>query len=50
MKNQLSEFVREAIRKDIRQAEYRAMREAYLRHPDSALDADDWSTAEEYEP
>jgi hypothetical protein len=44
MKNQLPELVREAIRKAIRQAEYHAMREAYLRQPDSALDVDDWST------
>ena len=43
-----SEFVRRAIRKAIRQAEYRAMREAYRKQPDSALDADDWSTPEEF--
>ena len=43
-----SEFVRQAIRKAIRQAEYRAMREAYRKQPDSALDADDWSMAEDY--
>ena len=39
-----SEFVRQAIRKAVRQAEYRAMRDAYRKQPDSALDADDWST------
>jgi metal-responsive CopG/Arc/MetJ family transcriptional regulator len=49
-KRQRSEFVRQAIRKAIRQAEYRAMREAYRKQPDSSLDADDWSTAEEYQP
>ncbi|MGA2185987.1 MAG: ribbon-helix-helix protein, CopG family [Bryobacteraceae bacterium] len=49
-KRRRSEFVRQAIRKAIRQAEYRAMREAYRRQPDSPLDADDWSTAEEYKP
>ena len=43
-----SEFVRQAIRKAIRRAEYRAMRDAYLQQPDSATDADDWSTAEEF--
>ena len=43
-----SEFVRQAIRKAIREAEYRAMRKAYRRKPDSALDADDWSSPEEY--
>jgi metal-responsive CopG/Arc/MetJ family transcriptional regulator len=47
-KRQRSEFVRQAIRKAIRQAEYNAMREAYQKQPDSILDADDWSTAEEY--
>jgi metal-responsive CopG/Arc/MetJ family transcriptional regulator len=43
-----SEFVRQAIRKAVRQAEYRAMRDAYRKQPDSALDADDWSTPEEF--
>jgi metal-responsive CopG/Arc/MetJ family transcriptional regulator len=47
-KRQRSEFIRQAIRRAIRQAEYRAMREAYNRQPDSNLDTDDWSTAEEY--
>lgn len=45
-----SEFVRQAIRKAIRQAQYQAIREGYRKQPDSALDADDWSTAEEYKP
>jgi metal-responsive CopG/Arc/MetJ family transcriptional regulator len=45
-----SEFVRNAIRRAVRQAEYREMREAYRKQPDSCLDADDWSTAEEYKP
>lgn len=45
-----SEFLRQAIRRAIRETEYRAMREAYRKQPDSALDADDWSTAEEYKP
>ena len=49
-KRKRSEFIRQAIRKAIRQAEYRAMREAYRKQPDSAADADDWSTAEEYKP
>jgi metal-responsive CopG/Arc/MetJ family transcriptional regulator len=44
-----SEFVRQAIRKAIREAEYRGMREAYRKQPDSA-NVDDWSTAEDYEP
>jgi len=45
-----SEFVRQAIRKAIREAEYRGMREAYRKRPDSAANVDDWSTAEDYEP
>jgi len=49
-KRQRSEFVRQAIRKAIRQAEYQAMREAYRKQPDSAADADDWSTAGDYKP
>lgn len=49
-KRERSEFVRQAIRKAIREAEYRAVREAYRKQPDSELDADDWSTAEEYNP
>jgi metal-responsive CopG/Arc/MetJ family transcriptional regulator len=47
-KRKRSEFVRQAIRKAIRQAEYRAMREAYRRQPDSASEADDWSMPEEF--
>ena len=42
--------MRQAIRKAIRQAEYQAIREAYRKQPDSAMDADDWATAEEYRP
>jgi metal-responsive CopG/Arc/MetJ family transcriptional regulator len=49
-KRKRSEFVRQAIRKAIRQAEFQAMREAYRKQPDSSLDADDWSTAEAYQP
>jgi metal-responsive CopG/Arc/MetJ family transcriptional regulator len=47
-KRQRSEFVRRAIRKAVRQAEYRAMRDAYRKQPDSALDGDDWSAPEEF--
>jgi hypothetical protein len=49
-KRRRSEFVRQAIRKAIRDAEYQAMREAYRKQPDSAVDADDWSAAEAYTP
>ena len=47
-KRKRSEFVRQAIRQAIRRAEYRAMRDAYRKQPDSALDTDDWSTPEEF--
>jgi metal-responsive CopG/Arc/MetJ family transcriptional regulator len=49
-KRQRSEFVRQAIRYAIRQQEYKAMREAYRKQPDSTDSVDDWSTAEEYKP
>lgn len=49
-KRQRSEFIRQAIRKAIREAEFKAMREAYSKQPDTAAEADDWSTAEEYRP
>lgn len=39
-----SEFVRQAIRGAIRREEYREMREAYHRQPDSGLG--EWSAAE----
>ena len=45
-----SQFVREAIRRAVREAEYGRMREAYLAKPDSESEADDWRTAEEYKP
>ena len=47
-KRKRSEFIRQAIRKAVRNAEYRAMRDAYRRQPDSALEADDWSLPEEF--
>ena len=43
-----SEFVRQAIRRAVRQAEYRAMRDSYRQRPDSAQSVDDWSTPEEF--
>jgi metal-responsive CopG/Arc/MetJ family transcriptional regulator len=49
-KRMRSEFVRQAIRRAVRQAEYRAMREAYRKHPDSISNVDDWSMVERYEP
>ena len=49
-KRRRSQFIREAIRRAIREAEYDAIRAAYEAHPDSEAEADDWSTAEEYKP
>ncbi len=45
-----AQFIREAIRKAIREAEYARIRRAYEAQPDSEAEADDWSTAEEYKP
>lgn len=49
-KRQRSEFIRQAIRNAIRKAEYRAMREAYRKQPDTSEPTDDWSTPEEFKP
>jgi len=43
-KRERGEFIRQAVREAIRKREYEAIREAYLRQPDSPGDADDWST------
>jgi len=45
-----SRFIRDAIRRAIREAEYAAIRAAYEAQPDSEAEADDWSTAEEFHP
>jgi predicted transcriptional regulator len=44
-----SQFIREAIRRAIRDAEYARIRAAYEAKPDSEAEADDWSSAEEYQ-
>jgi len=49
-KRRRSRFIREAVRKAILDAEEERIRQAYLAQPDSAEDADDWSSAEEYKP
>lgn len=49
-KRQRAEFIRQAVKDAIRKREYDQIREAYLRQPDSAADADDWSSAEEWKP
>jgi len=45
-KRQRAEFIRQAVKDAIRKREYEQIREAYLRQPDAAADADDWSSAE----
>ena len=47
-KRRQSQFIRQAIRKAVRAAEYSAIRAAYLAQPDSEAEADDWSSPEEY--
>jgi metal-responsive CopG/Arc/MetJ family transcriptional regulator len=47
-KRQRGEFIRQAVKEAIRRREYEQIREAYLRQPDSAQEADDWSSAEEW--
>ena len=49
-KRQRAEFIRQAVKEAIRKREYEAIREAYRKQPDSAADADDWSSAEEWKP
>ncbi len=47
-KRDRAEFVRQAVKDAVREREYEQIREAYLRQPDSAAEADDWSSAEEW--
>jgi predicted transcriptional regulator len=47
-KRKRAEFIRDAVKQAIRNHEYARMREAYRRQPDSAEEADDWSSAEEF--
>lgn len=49
-KRKRAEFIRQAVKEAIRKREYEQIREAYLRQPDAAADADDWSSAEEWKP
>ncbi|MGB7758794.1 MAG: hypothetical protein WBL61_03140 [Bryobacteraceae bacterium] len=48
-KRKRAEFIREAVKEAIRNHEFARMREAYRLQPDSAEEADDWSSAEEFE-
>jgi predicted transcriptional regulator len=43
-----TQFIRDAIRKAVREVEYERIRQAYLAQPDSESEADDWSTVEQY--
>lgn len=49
-KRQRAEFIRRAVKEAIRRREYQQIREAYRKQPDSASEADDWSSAEEWKP
>jgi len=50
VKRKRAEFIRAAVKAAVRKQEYARMREAYLKQPDSAAEADDWSSAEEWKP
>jgi metal-responsive CopG/Arc/MetJ family transcriptional regulator len=45
-----AQFMREAILRAVMEAEEDRSRMAYLAKPDSESEADDWSTAEEFQP
>ena len=49
-KRQRAEFIRKAVTEAIRRREYDQIREAYLKQPDSAADADDWASVEDWKP
>jgi hypothetical protein len=42
-------FVRDAIVKAVREAEYEQIRSAYEKQPDSEAEAGDWNSAEEFQ-
>jgi metal-responsive CopG/Arc/MetJ family transcriptional regulator len=47
-KRQRADFIRKAVKDALFQYETERMREAYLRQPDSAEDADRWDAPEEW--
>lgn len=49
-KRRQSQFIRDAVKKAIREAEYLRIRRAYEAHPDSEAEADTWETPEEFRP
>jgi hypothetical protein len=46
VKRKRTQFIRDAVKAAIRKQEYAQMRDAYRKHPDSALEADNWSGCE----
>ena len=44
-----TEFIRQAVKEAIRRHDYAGIREAYRKQPDPVVDADDWSSCEEFE-
>jgi predicted transcriptional regulator len=46
-KRKRAEFISQAVKEAIRKREYEQIREAYLRRPDSATEADGWLSAED---
>jgi hypothetical protein len=48
VKRQRAEFIGQAVKDAIRKHEYARIREAYRLQPDSASEADDWSSTEEW--
>lgn len=47
-KRKRAEFIRDAVKEALRKRAFAHMRQAYLKHPDSATDGDDWSNCEEF--
>jgi predicted transcriptional regulator len=47
-KRKRAEFIRRAVKEAIRREEYARMRAAYLKHPDSPGEADNWSNPEDF--
>ena len=45
----VGDCARATLRRAVRESEHARMRQAYLVKPDSEAEADDWSTAGEYE-
>ena len=47
-KRQRAEFIRSAVRRAIRDAEYQRIKKAYRQQPDSEAEADDWPESEAF--